>query len=326
MNRVRIPFVALSAVLACVAACTQAPPASKPAATGAPVTDAEVIARVNAFVDEWHADAAAARPAFFDKMAPEGIYIGTDRSERWTREELREWSRKYFARPSAWAFTPLVRHVALGPERRVAWFDEQLASGMGTLQSTGVLRAKGEGFEIVHYQLSMAVPNEVQPKVSEMIAAYQKSVAGGAGKPVVLESAALRDFATRYTAAWCSQDPAKVAAFFALEGSLTINAGRPAVGRAAVAVSARAFMTAFPDMVVALDRLERQGDRVEYHWTLTGTNTGPGGTGARVRISGYEDWRFGADGLLAESLGHYDASDYERQLKADRQVRGGAVE
>jgi hypothetical protein len=34
-----------------------------------------------------------------------------------------------------------------------------------------------------------------------------------------------------------------------------------------------------------------------------------------VRISGHEDWRFGADGLIAESLGHYDASDYERQLK-----------
>lgn len=159
---------------------------------------------------------------------------------------------------------------------------------------------------------------QVQPKVSETIAAHEKGVAEAAGKPDTPEGAALSDFAARYTAAWCSQDPAKVAAFFEPAGSLTINAGRPAVGRAAIAVSARAFMTAFPDMVVALDRVERSGARVAYRWTLTGTNTGPGGTGARVRISGYEDWRFGAGGLIAESLGHYDAADYARQLKTGR--------
>src|SRR5579872_4016577 len=34
----------------------------------------------------------------------------------------------------------------------------------------------------------------------------------------------LRDFATRYTAAWCSQNPANVAAFFSDEGSLSTTA------------------------------------------------------------------------------------------------------
>ena len=37
----------------------------------------------------------------------------------------------------------------------------------------------------------------------------------------------LQDFAARYTAAWCSQDPASVASFFAPRGSLTINDGEP---------------------------------------------------------------------------------------------------
>jgi len=54
---------------------------------------------------------------------------------------------------------------------------------------------------------------------------------------------------------------------------------------------------------------------VHYHWTLIGTNTGPGGTGKRVQISGFEDWRFGADGLVTESAGHFDGAEYERQLK-----------
>jgi len=67
---------------------------------------------------------------------------------------------------------------------------------------------------------------------------------------------------------------------------------------------------------VQLDRLTTtKGGRVEYHWTLSGSNTGPGGTGHRVRITGFEDWRLGADGLIAESKGQYDAAEYARQVR-----------
>ena len=137
---------------------------------------------------------------------------------------------------------------------------------------------------------------------------------GGANMPSTA-SEQLRDFATRYTAAWCSKDPARVASFFSPEGSLKVNDAAPAVGRAAITGAARGFMTTFPDMQVLMDSAVLKGDRAEFHWTLVGTNTGPGGTGRHVRISGYEDWRFGADGLVAESLGHFDADDYKRQLE-----------
>lgn len=129
------------------------------------------------------------------------------------------------------------------------------------------------------------------------------------------DRAELDKFANRYAKAWCSQDPEKVAAFFAEHGSLSVNDGPPAVGRAAIAAEARAFMTTFPDMVVTFDRLEPQPTGTEFHWTLTGTNTGPGGTGKRVRISGYELWKIDNDGLIAESKGHFDSAECERQLK-----------
>ncbi len=129
-----------------------------------------------------------------------------------------------------------------------------------------------------------------------------------------MTSPALHDFATRYTAAWCSQDPARVAAFFAPTGSLTINSGAPAVGRAAITASAASFMTAFPDLVVRLDSLRAGPHGTEYHWTLTGTNTGPGGTGRPVKIAGYEEWQFDAEDLIATSLGHFDAAEYQRQV------------
>jgi hypothetical protein len=75
-------------------------------------------------------------------------------------------------------------------------------------------------------------------------------------------------------------------------------------------------MTAFPDLVIKMDSVKKSGTDITYHWTLTGTNTGPGGTAKSVRISGFEQWRFGPDGLIAESKGHFDAADYQRQLNA----------
>ena len=128
-------------------------------------------------------------------------------------------------------------------------------------------------------------------------------------------SAKLRDFATRYTAAWCSQDPTRVAAFFSPDGSLSVNNGPPAVGRAEITELARSFMTAFPDLRVVMDDLHVYDDGAEYHWTLIGTNTGPGGKGHRVQISGLEQWSIGADGLIAASEGHFDSAEYQRQLE-----------
>src|SRR6266705_4337655 len=115
----------------------------------------------------------------------------------------------------------------------------------------------------------------------------------------------LSNFAQRYADAWCSQNPEKVAAFFAERGSISINNGPPAVGRAAIAKEARAFMTTFPDMIVTFDKLEPRGDATAFHWTLIGTNTGPGGTGNRVRISGYELWNLNNSGLIEKSEGHF---------------------
>jgi len=130
-----------------------------------------------------------------------------------------------------------------------------------------------------------------------------------------VDLASAQAFANRYTAAWCSQDPTQVASFFAEGGSLTINAAPPSVGRAAIAADARGFMSAFPDLAIHMDSVEPRGSGYVYRWTLTGINSGPGGTGNRVRISGYEEWTMDADGLISTSLGHYDEADYARQVQ-----------
>ena len=124
----------------------------------------------------------------------------------------------------------------------------------------------------------------------------------------------LRGLAEQYTAAWCSQDAASVASFYSPRGSLRINQGPPAIGRAAITAAVQEFMTAFPDLKVFMDGVSVKEGRTVYRWTFVGTHTGPGGTGNRVQISGFEDWRIGADGLIAESSGHFDATEYQRQL------------
>ena len=123
------------------------------------------------------------------------------------------------------------------------------------------------------------------------------------------------NFGQRYAQAWCSQNPESVAAFFAANGSLGVNDGPPARGRTAIAEVARGFMRELPDIVVMMDKVTRDVDGTKLHWTFTGTNTGPGGTGKRVRISGYELWKIDNDGLIAESKGRFDSAEYERQLK-----------
>jgi nuclear transport factor 2 (NTF2) superfamily protein len=114
--------------------------------------------------------------------------------------------------------------------------------------------------------------------------------------------------AATYTEAWCSHDAARVAAHYAPGGTIAINGGEPA----AIADVAAAFITAFPDIEVVMDDLVFKDDVVEYHWTFTGTSAE---TGTWVRIPGFEEWRIGAEGLIAESRGQYDQAEYDRQLR-----------
>lgn len=140
-----------------------------------PPSSQALVASLNAFIDEWHEDAATSRLAYFDKIAPDGIYIGTDQTERWNRAEFRIWAAESFAKPSAWVFTPLHRNIFVAPNMDLAWFDEQLASAMGVLQASGIVRTSGEELAILHYQLSLTIPNNLVSEVIKLRAGERPS-------------------------------------------------------------------------------------------------------------------------------------------------------
>ena len=128
-----------------------------------------------------------------------------------------------------------------------------------------------------------------------------------------MDPTASNEFAERYAKAWCSQNPEAVAAFYAEHGSLSVNGGPPATGRQAIADVARGFMTAFPDLKVTTDDLVHNPHEpygTAFHWTLTGTNLGPGVLESALELvdTSCGNW------MKRDSKGHFDAAEYERQV------------
>jgi hypothetical protein len=133
--------------------------------------------------------------------------------------------------------------------------------------------------------------------------------------PEELQKFDIEVFAKSYAQVWCSQRPNFVSNFFAENGVLQINNDLPAEGTEAITNVAISFMETFPNMVVSMDSLTTNKDKTKFHWTLTGTNNGPDGTGNKVSINGFEEWTINEEGLIQESRGYFDNKEYERQLK-----------
>ncbi len=121
----------------------------------------------------------------------------------------------------------------------------------------------------------------------------------------------IRDMAERYAAAWSSRSSDAVASFYEENGRISINNGEPIVGRAAIGEMATGFYNEFPDLVVRLDEIRTAGHNAIFLWTLEGTHAE---TGHSVKIGGWEEWLLSDDLLISESLGRFDAVEYDRQI------------
>lgn len=131
---------------------------------------------VDAVLDSFH-DAAAKADAdrYFGHFTADGIFLGSDATERWTVPEFREWSKKYFARESAWVFVPRKRFVLFNDAGDIAWFDEITRSEhMGDCRGTGVLRKVDGTWRVAHYSLTVLIPNDVMNRVATIVRAWER--------------------------------------------------------------------------------------------------------------------------------------------------------
>jgi len=127
---------------------------------------------INLMLDAWHKAAAEAnQKAYFEAIAVDGIYIGTDATEIWTKHEFFEWAKPYFVKGKAWSFTAIKRNIYFSDDLSFAWFDELLQFTDGVFRGSGVLTKKDGNWKLKHYVLSLPVPNEKFKSVMEVIKA-----------------------------------------------------------------------------------------------------------------------------------------------------------
>ncbi len=136
---------------------------------------------IGVVIDGFHAAAAAADEAkYFSYLTPDAVFLGTDATERWTRDEFRKWAHPYFASGKGWKYRSTGRWVSLAPDRRVAWFDEVLENaGYGTCRGSGVLVLQADGsWKIAQYNLSIPIPNDLADEFVKRIAEDAKAKKG----------------------------------------------------------------------------------------------------------------------------------------------------
>lgn len=121
---------------------------------------------VNQLVDLWHKAASDANfKQYFDVMADDAIFIGTDATEYWNKQEFENYAKPHFDKGKAWSFTTLERHIYFDSTGKTAWFDELLDTQMKICRGSGVLVKTGGQWKIKHYVLSMTIPNETSKSV-----------------------------------------------------------------------------------------------------------------------------------------------------------------
>ena len=132
-------------------------------------------AEVSAVLDALHAAASEADfDPYFSLYAGEAVFLGTDATERWTREEFMDYTKGRFDTGTGWTYHMLERHIAIAPGGRTAWFDERLENAnLGETRGSGVLVMEDGGWKIAQYNLTIPIPNEMVREVAARIRALK---------------------------------------------------------------------------------------------------------------------------------------------------------
>lgn len=129
---------------------------------------------VAATLDALHSAASDADgDRYFALFAEEGVFLGTDATERWTVEQFKAYALPFFERGRGWTYTPTERHVYVSEDGTTAWFDERLENeGLGDTRGTGVLVLRDGDWKVAQYNLTIPVPNEL---ASDLVARIREA-------------------------------------------------------------------------------------------------------------------------------------------------------
>ena len=105
--------------------------------------------------------------SYFDRYSADAVFLGTDKTERWTIEEFKAYAKPAFSDGHGWTYAVIERNWEGDGNTR--WFDEILLNEkLGHCRGTGVVELINGEWKISHYALTMLVPNSIAAKVGAL--------------------------------------------------------------------------------------------------------------------------------------------------------------
>ncbi len=126
---------------------------------------------IDSVLSDFHLAASEADyDRYFGHLAEESIFMGTDMSERWTKNEFQDYAKPHFDSGRGWTYVHTDRNIYLAEDAKTAWFDEILVNEkLGNVRGTGALSLDDDSWKIVQYHLTLPVPNDLIYSLVEMI-------------------------------------------------------------------------------------------------------------------------------------------------------------
>ena len=120
---------------------------------------------IDALLDGLHQDAHEANfETYFARYSFDAIFLGTDKTERWTIEEFKDYAKPAFEDGHGWTYVLVERNWE--GKGQIRWFDEILFNEkLGHCRGTGVVELKNGEWKIANYALTMLVPNAIAAEV-----------------------------------------------------------------------------------------------------------------------------------------------------------------
>lgn len=127
------------------------------------------------FIDAWHMAATQANAtAYFGAIADHGIFIGTDATEHWTKQQFLSFAKPYFDRGKAWDFKAYNRKLHVSNNGQFVWFSELLTTWMGVCRGSGILEKTANGWKFQQYHLAITVPNDLVPDFLTLVKNFEQ--------------------------------------------------------------------------------------------------------------------------------------------------------
>ena len=125
----------------------------------------EQRASTDELLDGLHQDAHEGNfDSYYDRYSSDAIFLGTDKTERWTIDEFKAYARPAFNDGHGWTYS-VVERIWEG-DSDIRWFDEILFNEkLGHCRGTGVVQLINNEWKIAHYALTMLIPNQIAAEV-----------------------------------------------------------------------------------------------------------------------------------------------------------------